>query len=232
MATVQQAIDLLEWHRDERGVAHWEKRNATNGRWSSYGIGLTKLKKLAKQLGGPDAAFAEALRSEPVWECRILAILLEDPKELTVEQATRQVESLDFWMLSYVWCTTLAPRLPYRNELAERWIDEPDDIKRRWGWMIVAEIAKADKFPGDEAFRPLLSRIERELPGGENFVRDAMNNALLAIGMRSAALRTKALAVAKAIGPVVVDYGDNACKAVDVTAHLNSERVIRKLGIG
>ena len=103
MPTLKHAYDLLEWHRDERGVTHWEKNNFTNGKWSSFGIGLTKLKSLARQLGRPDSTFAAQLRGEPVWECRILAILLEDPSTITKEQATEQVDSLFHWMLSHVW---------------------------------------------------------------------------------------------------------------------------------
>jgi hypothetical protein len=42
-----------------------------------------------------------------------------------------------------------------------------------------------------------------------------MNSALIQIGCRSVALRKAALAAAKRIGKVEVDYGDTACETPD-----------------
>ncbi len=231
MPTLKQVYDLLEWHRDERGVTHWEKNNLTNGKWSSFGIGLTRLKSLARQLGKPSTSLAAELRTEPVWECQVLAILLEDPTALKKEQAIAQVDALFAWMLSHIWCSTLAPRLPYRHELAESWITDSHQTRRRCGWLITAEISKKDKQPDDPVFSHLLTLIERDIHNEENYVRDAMNSALLAIGSRNAVLYEKALAAAKKIGPIEVDYGDNSCKAPDVAAHLSSSRVRKKVGL-
>ena len=63
----------------------------------------------------------------------------------------------------------------------------------------------------------------------ENFVKDAMNNALIMIGSRSKALNERAISVAKFIGKVEVDYGDNSCQAMDGVKHLNSDRIQSKL---
>ena len=44
----EELIQLLEEQQDERGIEHWENITSTLG---SYGIGLTILRKLAKQIG-------------------------------------------------------------------------------------------------------------------------------------------------------------------------------------
>lgn len=64
----------------------------------------------------------------------------------------------------------------------------------------------------------------------ENFVRDAMNNAVLGIGSRNQSVYPKALRTAQNIGRVEVDYGDNSCRALDVVKHLNSDRMKTKHG--
>lgn len=51
-----------------------------------------------------------------------------------------------------------------------------------------------------------------QAPDSERYV---MNNALIAIGCRSAALEKAAQAAAKTIGTVEVDHGDTSCKTPD-----------------
>jgi len=49
--TKTQVLALLRENRNERGIANWKKRGAKNGKLKSFGIGLTQLRKLAKQVG-------------------------------------------------------------------------------------------------------------------------------------------------------------------------------------
>ena len=78
---------------------------------------------------------------------------------------------------------------------------------------------------GEPFFEPYLDIIEKKLQKEENFVKDGMNSALLRIGMRSRKLNRRALRIAKKIGKVEVDYGDNSCEAVDCAKHLTSPRM-------
>jgi hypothetical protein len=47
-----------------------------------------------------------------------------------------------------------------------------------------------------------------------------MNMALIAIGLRSPALRKAATEAARRIGPVEVDHGDTGCKTPDAIAYI------------
>jgi hypothetical protein len=47
-----------------------------------------------------------------------------------------------------------------------------------------------------------------------------MNNAVIAIGIRSPTLRKLALTVAKRIGKVEVDHGETNCKTPDAAAYI------------
>jgi hypothetical protein len=76
----------------------------------------------------------------------------------------------------------------------------------------------------DGFFEPYLARIERDIKTAKNRVRQAMNNALIAIGMRNDALEGCALAVAQAIGKVSVDHGQTSCKTPDASAYIRKGR--------
>lgn len=49
--TVSEVLALLDAERDERGMNNWEKLRPENAGMRSYGIGLTRLRKLAKRIG-------------------------------------------------------------------------------------------------------------------------------------------------------------------------------------
>ena len=44
-------LKYLESEQDPRGIAHWEQHAEASGGLKSFGLGLTKLRKYAKQLG-------------------------------------------------------------------------------------------------------------------------------------------------------------------------------------
>ena len=65
-----------------------------------------------------------------------------------------------------------------------------------------------------------MDRIEREIHGRKNRVRDAMNSALIAIGIRNERLEETALAAAARIGRVEVDHGETNCTTPAATAYI------------
>ena len=71
--------------------------------------------------------------------------------------------------------------------------------------------------------------IRDQIREEEMWVREAMNTALMGIGKRNWVLNEAAIAAAKAIGPVDIDYGeDNSCEPLDVLKHLTSPHVKKK----
>ena len=72
----------------------------------------------------------------------------------------------------------------------------------------------------DSYFVARLDTIESEIHSRKNRVRDAMNNALIAIGIRNPALEQLALAAASRIGKVAVDHGETGCKTPDATEYI------------
>ena len=152
---------------------------------------------------------------------------------MTREQAESQIEDVHMGMLAHVYCScdaTLA-KSPFVKELAIDWMASDDATRRRCGYLLLYELGKKKGKAFDDAFfEPYLDRIRESIHSEENWVRDAMNASMLSIGKRNPHLHEKTLAVAKAIGPVHVDYGDNSCQAPDMVKHLTSESLLKKLG--
>jgi 3-methyladenine DNA glycosylase AlkD len=222
--TKNDVLALLEENKDERGIKIMER---TGGSIKSFGLGMTKLKALAKKIG-KDHALAMQLWDEPYFDTRILSTLIADPKAITRNELEKMIMSNEGWMVSHSIGTNLLPFVPYLIELSEDWAQSPHNGLRRCGFLGIAAISKDNTLLPDEYFDPYLDIIEKNLQGEENFVKDAMNTALIAIGSHSKWLNRRALAIAEALGKVEVNYGDNSCETPDAVKHLSTGKVAER----
>ena len=85
---------------------------------------------------------------------------------------------------------------------------------------MTANLAMKDQDLADDYFVELLTVIESGIRSRPNRVRDAMNNVLIAIGIRNPALEALALEAASRIGKVEVDHGQTGCKTPDASSYI------------
>lgn len=226
--TKTQVLALLKENQDERGMSHWKKKPRA---LKSYGIGLTKLRKFAKEIG-KDHKLAQQLWKSNIYDAKVVGLLIDDPKQVTREQAEKQVEELNAGLLSHVFasCNATLAKTPFAFELACDWMDSKDNVRRRCAYALFYELSKKNIKAMDDAF--LLDRIahiQKTIHGEEMWVKESMTGALMGIGKRNKTLNKAAIKAAKAIGPVDIDYGDdNSCEPVDVLKHLTSDYLKQK----
>jgi 3-methyladenine DNA glycosylase AlkD len=227
--TKAQVLELLKENRNERGIAHWKKMPR---KLKSFGIGLTQLRKMAKQIGR-DHTLAQTLWKTDIYDAKVLGLLIGNPKQLSREQAEEQVEGLEGGMLAHVFasCNATLAKTPFAFELACDWMESKDDMRRRCGFTLLYELSKKNPKGMDDDY--LLGRIDHikdTIHSEEMWVREAMLTALMGVGKRNKELNTAAVSAAKAIGPVDVDYGDdNSCEPLNVLKHLTSDYLTKKL---
>jgi 3-methyladenine DNA glycosylase AlkD len=231
---VSEALALLHSNRDERGMRSWEKLGAGTGGMKSYGIGLTRLRRLAREIGR-NRELAQALWQSDVYEARVIALLIDDPGQITRAQAEAQVEELTGGMLAHVFasCDATLAKTPFVVELADEWVRSEDPVRRDCGYGLLYEISKfsGKKAPAEDFFLAHVARIAETIDSEPERVRMAMATALMGIGKRSAVLNAAALKVARAAGPIEFTSGSGNCEPFDVVKHLTSDRLRQKLGI-
>ncbi|WP_396222801.1 DNA alkylation repair protein [Gemmatimonas sp.] len=233
MTTPANVLALLERHRDERGMQHWERLDAGTGGMRSYGIGLTTLRVLAKEIGR-NRALAQALWTSDVHDARVIALLIDDPAQITRDQAEQQVEQLAGGMLAHVFasCDATLAKTPFMVDLADAWVRSPDPVRRACGYGLLYEASKltGKKAPAEAFFAGHLAHMAAAMPNETESVRLAMATALMGIGKRSATLNRAAVAVARAVGPVEFTSASGTCEPFDVVKHLTTDRLKEKLG--
>jgi hypothetical protein len=232
--TVSEVLALLDAERDERGAANWKKLGPATAGMKSYGIGLTRLRKLAKRIGR-DRQLALALWKADVYDARVIALLIDDPAQVTRDQAEMQVEELAGGMLAHVFasCDATLAKTSFVVELADQWIRSDDPVRRDCGYGLLYETSKftGRKAPSEEFFLAHVERIANTIDGESDNVRLSMATALMGIGKRSAALNEAALKVARAVGPIEFASASGKCEPFDVAKHLTTDRLKERLRV-
>ena len=136
---------------------------------------------------------------------------------------------LDSYVLTDAYSKLAADTKHAKSRMA-RWMRSKDEWRGRTGWLLCAHLARREGALSNDEASALLADAEARIHASENRVRDAMNSAVIAIGMRGGRLEREAVAAAKRIGKVDVDHGETGCKTPDAVQYIvrAKERATRK----
>ena len=232
--TKTEVISLLKENTNKRGIVNWNKDDANTGGLKSFGIGLTQLRKLAKQIGRNHELALKLWKSDN-YDVKVISLLIGEPKKLTKEQAEEQVENIAAGHLSHIFSTcgaTLA-KAPIAFELACDWMGSKDPIRRRCAYSLIYELSKNPRIKEltDNFLLSVIERIRSRFKSEDTWERMAMGGALLGIGKRNKLLNKEALKVAKKMGPIDFNEEKGNCDPFDPAKHLTSDYLMEKLGL-
>jgi len=183
-----------------------------------YGVSFADLRLLAKQLK-TDQDLAVQLWATGNHDAQVLATLVADPAQFDAKTLDAWSKDLGNYVITDQF-SGLAARTAYWQKKAEKWHTARGEWIGRAGWNLIGQLALREPALPDSYFEPYLSEIETGIHQQKNRVREAMNNALIAMGARSAALQEKALRAAKTIGPVEIDHGETSCQTPDAAEYI------------
>lgn len=227
-----QVIALLKENKNELGIQKWNQRYSHSKELQSYGIGLTILRKLSKQIGR-DHDLASKLWQSNIYDAKIVSLLIDDHKQITRKQAEIQVENLKQGHLAHVFSSCGAPlaKTSFVVPLLVDWIESKNTMRQSCGYGLLYEISKSKKknAPTDDFFLERIQYISDSFGKVQKIVLLSMGGALIGIGKRNVRLNTSALKVAKLIGPIHFESNSD-CEPLDVVKHLTSDYIRNKLG--
>ena len=229
-----EVIALLKKNQNKEGVQKWEQRNALPNKLKSFGIGLTVLRKLANQIGKNHELSLKLWESE-YYDAKIIALLIDNPKKMTREQAEEQVDGVNQGHLAHVFssCNASLAKTSFVVELACDWMKSVDSIRRRCSYGLLYEISKSQKknAPDDVFFLEKIEYINTFFHRESFLIKGAMGGALIGIGKRNIRLNIAALKVARNLGPIQISADKNRCEPLNVEKHLTSDYIKKKFGI-
>lgn len=190
-----------------------------------YGVSFANITKLQKRIKR-DQAMALELWESGYCEARVLAAQIADPAAMNDQALDAWAKDLDNPMVSDYFSGLLV-KTSLARQKTDKWVKSNNEWIGRAGWVTVARLAMEQNDLPDEYFEDYIAVIERDIHQSKNRVRQAMNNALIAIGTRNESLEAKAVSAANRIGKVEIDHGDTDCKTPDAAAYIK-KTVARK----
>ncbi|MFD2870893.1 DNA alkylation repair protein [Mucilaginibacter ximonensis] len=196
MDDLDEVITLLKEKADTKHRAGMTRFAIANEK--ALGVKIPEVRKIAK-LVKKDHVLAQALWETDIHEARILASMVDDPKQVTPQQIDSWTKDFTTWDVCDQVCGNLFDRTPYVIEKALQFSLREEEFVKRAGFVLMAGYAVHGKKAGDDVFINFFPIIEREACDDRNFVKKAVNWALRQIGKRSHSLRPLAIQCAERI---------------------------------
>jgi 3-methyladenine DNA glycosylase AlkD len=220
----EQVIDELKALANPDNVAGMERFGIKSDKL--LGISMKTLEPVAKRIK-KDHTLALQLWESGIHEARLLACMIDDPKQVMEAQMETWVADFDSWDVCDQVCNKVFDKTPYAYGKAVEWTGREAEFVKRAGFVLMATLAVHDKKASDQPFIDFLPIIEREAGDSRNFVKKAVNWALRQIGKRNLSLN--ALAIQS--GEAIREQDSKAAKwiAADALRELTSAAVKEKL---
>jgi 3-methyladenine DNA glycosylase AlkD len=200
-------------------------------------LGITKpvLDGMAKEIG-KNHELALRLWDSGIYDARVLAALIDDPKNVTEKQMDSWVVCFDNWGVCDNACMNLFDKTPFAYAKAVEWSHRKEEFVKRAGFALMASLAVHDKKAPDARFLKFLPIIKRESRDERNYVKKAVNWALRQMGKRNKRLNKAAIKAAEEIQASArrLEPGDKSRRsrtwiAADALRELRSEAVRKRL---
>jgi len=159
------------------------------------GVSLYDLRRMAK--GIRDHELAQRLWDSGFHEGRLLATLVDDPRQVTAAQMNAWVDTLDSWDICDQATDNLFIYADGILELIPEWAKRDEEFVRRAAFATIAALAWHGKDTPDEVLVGFIPLIELYAGDSRNFVKKAVNWALRNIGKRRQGLRQECIDCAR-----------------------------------
>jgi 3-methyladenine DNA glycosylase AlkD len=221
---VRQVIDRLRSLGDPKAVEDMARFGIKSS--NSFGVSVPKLRILAREVGR-DHLLALRLWETGFHDARLLATMVDDARQVTLEQMDKWVRDFDSWDVVDGSCGNLFDKTPFAVAKAKEWCKREEEFVKRAGFVIMAELAVHDKKAKDRVFLDFLPLIVDGASDERNFVKKAVNWALRQIGKRNIKLNKAAVSTVLKIQKI--DSGAAKWVASDALRELKSAQVLKRL---
>ncbi|TCL70932.1 3-methyladenine DNA glycosylase AlkD [Hydrogenispora ethanolica] len=162
---------------------------------SAYGVSIPTLRKLARAIGR-NHLLAQRLWEIEIRETRLLAGMIADPDQVTVELMEKWLAAVADQELCDQTCMNLFEKTCLAYSKAVEWSSRPEEFVKRAGFVMMARLAMNGRQMVDAHFLAFLPLIEKEATDNRLAVRKALSWALRKIGKRNEYLNEQAIVVA------------------------------------
>ena len=152
---------------------------------------MGQMKSQAKKWGKNHMLALELWPTE-LYEARIVAAHIADPKQVDCQLMDAWTEDFDNWAICDTCCLTLFCKAPPRWEKVAVYAGREEEFVKRPAFALIWSMTRHDKAADDSTFTATFPLLEEAAKDPRPLVSKAADMALRAIGKRNAALNRPA----------------------------------------
>ncbi|MCW3846460.1 DNA alkylation repair protein [Sphingomonas sp. LB-2] len=195
MTGAAELIAELEAHADPASVDGLKRYGIVTAD-RVLGMSVNTIRQIAKP-HRKQHGLALQLWEAGIYEARFLAVMVDDPAEVTPEQMDHWRSGFDNWATCDTACFDLFDRTPHAFAAIDRWAPLKGEFDRRASFALLASVALHLKKLPDQPFLDRLPLIEAAAADPRNFVKKGVSWALRGVGRRSPALHAASMALSE-----------------------------------
>ncbi|TAH25498.1 MAG: DNA alkylation repair protein [Cytophagales bacterium] len=192
----------------------------------SIGVSIPNIRAIAKRYKN-NHSIALNLWATQIHEARILATMIDDPKQVSPQQMEEWVLDFNSWDICDQCCGNLFDKTPIAFQVAMAWASRKEEYVKRAGFVMMATLAVHHKKAVDTDFYPFFNLIITASDDERNFVKKALNWALRQIGKRNSNLHQKALECCDTL--LSFPHKSALWIAKDAQRELNNQKIIARI---
>ena len=177
-----------------------------------FGVSTAQFKRLKKKIGSDQRLALELWNSNNI-DAQILATMIVDLKTIDEILIDEWIKMIHYYAVADEFVGNVVVPSPFAKIKMLQWMRSDEEYIKRCGYTLLEQIAHESDSLTDDEFIQHLHVIGKEIQLMENRARQAMYDALIAIGKRNKLLNMEAMIVASQIGPVYIEHGDKKLKA-------------------
>ncbi len=167
-------------------------------RENQFGVGLGKLRALAKKLK-TNHPLAMQLWASGNADAMILATILMDYNQLTAQEIEAMLKPLTYYKLIDELVYNVIVNTHFADEFRLSWLDSAQEMIGRAGWNL--QIAVVDQHDGTGIdFDATLNKIEVEMKTAPRRKQESMNQCLVEIGIRFPEFTQRGIKIGEKLG--------------------------------
>lgn len=196
-----------------------------------FGVKIEYLKKIQKRIKQDDRLARELFESGN-YDAMYLAGLIADDQRMSKADLERWLKKASSPGIAEFTVPWVAAESGHGWELGLKWIESKQERIAAAGWATLCSVVAItdDEHLDLGAIKKLVVRIAKSIHDQPNRVRYWQNQFLIACGCYVSPLTQECLQAADAIGQVLVDMGDTACKVPDATSYIGKVKSRGSLG--
>lgn len=219
--TLKEVLEALHFLADPNLIAARQKRFGIVSK-NALGIAIADINPIAKKIKRNTALGLELIDSD-IYEAKILASKIINPKDVTEKQMDTWVKQFDNWEYCDSFCMQLFSSTPYAPKKIADWATSEKEFIKRAAFATIASLCMEDKKSDNEKFIPYFSLIEKAATDDRLYVKKAVNWALRGLGKRNTDLHEMAIALSEEL----LEFDNKAAQwiAKDALRELQSEKI-------